>query len=413
MLRDIYDHFTKSNIDYLTNLQKSVTGELIFSEARASEQVEQFRPPKEELRELVGKTKKYPETIGNHPNFDYLDNDETEKHHIVSVFVDIKGSTLLCAKLPLETVRFIKNGILTIAIDIFQSFDGHIHRLQGDAIFAYFGRKGTKKSDAIIDALNATSFLQSYFKYHLSRKFEELALPQIKIRIGLDFGNTEDVLWSRYGIYNCDEVTTTSIYTDLASKLQAKAPANSTMIGNNIIDFLDLPEEFYSIKKVQKDGQTVEDTHIYDNNFITYRMYIFDWEKYLSRFAFLAKENDAYTYKFPKHLRLNCFYRKTGEPNYDYEYKSNCGALNADYNLKFKLTVPEYINYNEVHWEVVNRGKEAKDDNALNYDLPDYKNKLYSYRDTKYKGHHYMKCTVKYQNRIIAQEYFGVFINNN
>ena len=152
MIKKIFENFASDNIF----MQKKFEKYALLEKASLQLDIEPHRPPKEQLRELVGKQRKYPEEIGSHPDFANLQISECEYHYIVSVFVDIKGSTVLAAKLPLEDVRFIKNGILVTAIDIFQAFDGHIHRLQGDAIFAFFGRKDISKANAIIDALNAT-----------------------------------------------------------------------------------------------------------------------------------------------------------------------------------------------------------------------------------------------------------------
>jgi len=59
-------------------------------------------------------------------------------------------------------------------------------------------------------------------------------------------------MWSLYGIKNCNEVTTTSIHTDLAAKLQAKAPGMGIMVGNNLLEYLDWPEEFYNSEETKK-----------------------------------------------------------------------------------------------------------------------------------------------------------------
>src|SRR5690606_5393984 len=124
------------------------------------------------LRSLFGKESSvFSSSIGTHPDFA---DSTTLPHHqyICSLFLDISGSTKLGLKFPLSTVRLNKNAILSTAIELFQAFDGHIHRLQGDAVFAYFGHKAMKKSDALINALSAASLMQSYNKHTLSKFFE-------------------------------------------------------------------------------------------------------------------------------------------------------------------------------------------------------------------------------------------------
>ena len=415
IIKDIFNEFTFGNI-LNSKLIKSISNSSLTAdsqhlmESRALDSMELHRPPKEALRELVGKFKEYPEEIGDHPDFSYLSGDEHEFHYIVSVFIDIKGSTILGIKLPLEEVKYIKNGILITAIDIFQAFNGHIHRLQGDAIFGMFGRRGISKSDAIIDALNATSFVQYYFKNYLSNEFESLGWPAIKIRAGIDFGDDDKVMWSSYGIKNCSEVTTTSIHTDLAAKLQSKASGMGTMIGDNIREYLDFPDEFYSVKTSTRDGNEIKLPYIINNNYLTYRMWNFEWEKYINRFLFIDRAS-KYAYKCQSFFKFRCFYSINGN-SYDNEYMANCGALPKKANLKFTLDIPKVLKYDEIEWHVNNRGEEAMNAGVLNYEMEGYKNKIYCLQSTAYRGHHYMKCTIKNQNRIVAQEYFGIYVGD-
>jgi len=418
-VQDIFKRFTANNVlpydltksyEHIEFVAKQAYSE-ILSEAKELDSVDQHRPPKEALRAMIGKSIRYPEEIGGHPDFCCLEENQCEYHYIASVFVDIKGSTALGTKLPLKDVRFIKNGILVTAIDMFQAFDGHVHRLQGDAIFAMFGRKDMQKADAIIDALNATSFLQFYFKYHLSKTFEKLGWPTIRIRTGMDFGDDEQVMWSLYGIKNCNEVTTTSIHTDLAAKLQAKAPGMGTMVGNNILEYLDWPDEFYTTRKRQKHNETVEDLYVINNEYLKYRMWVVDWEKYLNRFLFVERDS-SFPYRCPSAYSYHCFYGFEEDKSYPHEYLPNCGSLPKRVNLKFQLNIPPSMHYHEILWEVNNRGKEATQAGQLTFAMDDYKNKTYCLQSTAYKGHHYMKCTIKYQGRIIAQEFFGVYVRD-
>lgn len=78
-------------------------------------------------------------------------------------------------------MKFYKNAILRSAIEIFRLFNAHIHRLQGDALFAFFGHKNMKKSDAIINALNAASLLQEFNRTALTEFFEQHNLSPLKL----------------------------------------------------------------------------------------------------------------------------------------------------------------------------------------------------------------------------------------
>lgn len=377
---------------------------------------------KNKLKTFFNKTELFSENIGTHPDFENVDK-IGEKHYIVSVFVDIKGSTKLATikGLSLEEVREIKNKILTAAIIVFQVFDGHIHRLQGDAIFAYFGNKNKAKSDAIIDALNATTILQYVFKEHVSKLFEEMEMPQIKIRTGIDFGNDDEVLWSKYGIENCTEITTTSIHTDLAAKLQHKAGANKIMIGDNIKEVLDLPEEFYSIKTFVKNGEIQKDEYILRHKEYNYKMWEFNWAKYLNSFPNILNNMNylpekTYLYLSEKDYEIECYYRKEKSDNWE-KYDRNLSSIPKGYSLKFRLNVKEYsLKYmsKRVEWEVNNRGKEAKEQGETTFiTKTSIDGDFECSQATAYKGHHYMRMKIiSKEDRIISEDYFGVYVRD-
>lgn len=394
------------------NLYKEVALESIQSEKKDSSKL------KNELRDYFKREKKYPEEIGNHPDFAHLEN-EVEKHYAVSVFVDIKGSTKLATikKLSLEEVREIKNRILTTAISIFQVFDGHIHRLQGDAIFALFVRKDKSKEESIIDALNAVTILQHVFQNVLSKIFEEAKLPSIDIRTGLDFGDDQDVLWSKYGIDYCNEITTTSIHTDLAAKLQHKARANNIMIGDNIRNQLDLPEEFYKERINIENGEKIKDLYILNYKEFRYRMWEFNWNKYISYFSQLpnnpyVKNHHLY---FPySDFEVICKYEdENGEMK---KYERNSKPLPKGIKLLFSVEIHNLqlatLSKN-FEWEVNNRGIEAsKDGKITQFKTPAHIDRPFECpQSTAYKGHHYMNLKIKsFEGRTIGEDNFGIFI---
>jgi len=119
-------------------------------------------------------------------------------------------------KYSLLEVRLIKDSLLTLAIQVSNQFGGHVHRLQGDGIFLQFVRRNRKENDAIINALNATSILTQFVTKDLAEIMGQITLRPLKIRAGIDFGMDDQVLWSYYGIPGCNELTTTSLHTEMA-----------------------------------------------------------------------------------------------------------------------------------------------------------------------------------------------------
>lgn len=355
---------------------------------------------KENFRRVVGKNGRYTETIGTHPDFVHLENtDDIENHYIVSMFVDIKNSTSIYLKTgDLVWTKTFKNTVLRIVTIFMQVFDGHIHRLQGDAVFSYFGWKDKCEEDAIIDSLNAASFLLYYVENGLNVQLEELNLPPIELRVGIDFGGDEEVLWSEYGLAPSTEVTTTSLHTDLAAKLQNRASSNSIMIGDNIKTFLDLPEEFVEVKAYQKDGVRKEKIYILDRPEKRYRMWVFKHNNYLKYFPQLNDDGfsmDCYANSIP--------------------YFPNISALDKGislvYSTRHPLTIP-YRGVNNLHfeWSKENRGKEARLAKNEGVSAASKSRNHEADESTAFRGHHIMMCKVIQGGSVQSTLKFGIFI---
>ena len=128
--------------------------------------------------------------LGEHPDFKHLkDTNKTERHYIVSVFIDIKGSTNLFKEYDIETIAIITNTIQRAAIHTCVAFGGYIHRLQGDGVFVYFGGKGIDKKDANLKAITAASMFSYFLKKDLKKIFDRECIEDISKSIGIDIGD--------------------------------------------------------------------------------------------------------------------------------------------------------------------------------------------------------------------------------
>ncbi|MCF6340315.1 MAG: hypothetical protein L3J10_06155 [Sulfurimonas sp.] len=356
----------------------------------------------DDFRLLVGKSGQYKhrETIGTHPDFTNIEGTNIiENHYIVSMFVDIKNSTSIYLKTKdLVWTKTFKNTVLRTISIFMRIFDGHIHRLQGDAVFSYFGWRDKSEEDAIIDSLNAASFLLWYIEKKLNPQLIELQYEPLKIRIGIDYGNSEEVIWSEYGLAPATEVTTTSLHADLAAKLQNRASSNTIMIGDNIKEFLDLPDEFIDIKKYQKNYEDIEDKYILNKPEKKYRMWIFKHNNYLKYFPFLQAEN----------FNLKC-------NTNNYQYYSNLSALEKNESLKYTLEHPFSLPHRglsniKFEWTKENRGKEAKLKNSNGKLQASKSFRNTANESTLYRGHHIMQCKVLQNGRVQETLKFGIFI---
>ncbi len=233
--------------------------------------------------------------LGSHPDFSYLKGtDQTENHYIVSMFIDIKGSTRLFAKYSPETVLVINTTIQRAAIHTCLIFGGYIHRLQGDGLFVYFGGKGIDKKTAVLRALQSSSVFSYFVKHDLKTLFPEQGIDKIYTRIGVDLGNDDDVIWLMAGIGEISEVTTCSLHTSLASKMQANAVSNGIVVGDNIKVNTDLQFHPFMTTVSKRTGKE-DDRYIYriqEENYY-YTQYDLDWMNFLKKQSFIATTFDG------------------------------------------------------------------------------------------------------------------------
>lgn len=348
-------------------------------------------------------------TIGSHPDFQNLQYHEFEKHYCVSMFMDIKGSTRLNEKYDLFQIRKIKDTVLTLAIHVASHFGGHVHRLQGDGIFLQFVRKGQHEQDAVINAINAASILTHFISTDLAEVFKSNGVQPLRVRVGVDLGFQDDVIWSHYGIPGCSELTTTSLHTDLAAKLQTNAHSNGILVGGNIREILDIKDEFC---QTCVDDKGAQDYYIYQG-FKNYRKFNFNWINYLNSFDFVRKTSNSIEIEEPR-IRIMCKVKEPEEVN-SKVYFQNSRAIKKGSDIEYTIVENGHSYYKKewetIEWTAYNSGKEAKDANELTHDFGGKnRNKITCQTHAGYVGHHYVECVIKRNHSDNLRLRFPIFV---
>ncbi len=267
---------------------------MMYSELKSEIPENELLPELADLASQLGIVPNFNQSTGLHPHFESLKTSgDMEYHYIVSVFIDIKGSTNLFKKYDPSIVAAIQNTIQKAAIHTCLVFGGYIHRLHGDGLFVYFGGKGIDKKIAVQRAMQSTSLFTYFVKNDLKELFEEQGIERINTRIGIDLGHDDDVLWLLAGIGEISEVTTCSLHTSLASKMQTYAETNGIVVGDHIKDQVPLLNQFSS--PVCNRTNNPNDRYIFEipeNNF-RYTQHDFDWFNYLKTLPFIATAIDG------------------------------------------------------------------------------------------------------------------------
>lgn len=300
----IYDDYLKIIRQTITSdsKSKSINEELSYSEGglrkgfdfkALNQQIPEKRllPSLADFARELGLTPNFEQQLGMHPDFSHLKHSESlEDHYIVSMFVDIKGSTNLFKKYDSRTVWGITNTIQRASIHTCLIFGGYVHRLQGDGLFVYFGGKGIETELAVKRALQFSSVFTYFVKEDLRKLFDDQGIEKIFTRIGIDLGYDRDVVWGMAGIGEISEVTTCSLHTSLASKMQGSATSNGIVIGENIKKESQQLSEYYSPVSLRTGSEN--DRYIFripEESFY-YTQFDFAWEKFLKKQDYIATD---------------------------------------------------------------------------------------------------------------------------
>ncbi|HCP3692517.1 TPA: adenylate/guanylate cyclase domain-containing protein [Escherichia coli] len=379
---------------------------------------------KDIVRNKFGKHGPLMTSFGCHPDFNKMDDGEVRNGYSITMFMDIIGSTKLGVVFPPEIVFRIKNDIIRCAIETVNAFDGHVHRIMGDAVMAFFRSndryKNNKIADSAIDAINCAVVLIEMFKGVVIPKLSDLGVDEnLGIRIGLDYGPHEEVVWSKYGYMESHEVTATSFFVDVAAKLQQKAPKNSIMIGASFVELLGLDDVQLKHKINRNNGVEHKELYLTPNykdasgKPINYRQYVFDNERYCN----LLPINDE-----GGKLIVKATLKKSENDVSDDEYICCSRMIKKGMGISFKGYYYSQEQYSNPRFKfrVENTGPDAGNvDNKGNhesYEVARYTGERYfakHWEDCHYKGLHYMFVSFWNGDQLIERERcFSVFIND-
>ncbi|PKH35948.1 guanylate cyclase [Pseudomonas sp. 43NM1] len=332
--------------------------------------------------------------------------------------MDIKGSTRLGVIYDLEKVFFYKNTIIKCAIECIQAFDGHVHRIMGDAVLAFFRSDGSSPRDSAIDAINCGTYLVQFMKDIVQPEIQNFGLDEdIGIRIGIDYGPHDKVLWGMYGYPGVSEVTATSFHVDVAAKLQQKAPRNRVMLGQSLCDMLDLPKPIIEHKNVggELERYVTPNYRTRENTPLNYKQYVLNHKLY---FPLLPSPRDE-----QRKIKITASVKTKYQTQADTDYHACSRSIYKPYGITFKAAffLAENLTGVSVRFRVENTGKEAaevkepingnhhNDVSAVRRDSGEYF--ASHWEDASYTGLHYMHVSVWHDGSQIADEQvFAIFI---
>lgn len=312
------------------------------------------------LRKLYGKPGVRKAIIGGHPDFNHLvDSGAKENGFVTSLFVDIQGSTRLGVFYSPDLVFYFKNQIIKCAIECVMAFDGHVHRIMGDAVLAFFRGNGNEKNSAI-DAINCGAVLVQFIREEVVPQLRERGLAEdVGIRVGIDYGSQKHVLWGMYGYAGVSEVTATSFHVDVAAKLQQSAPRNRVMLGQSVVDLLGLHDEVIEIRRVTKGDEKVLQPYVSPNYTdankkpMNYRQYVLSQNNYSELLPYQEDQNSL--------IKIFSTIKQRKDDISDDHYFKCSRSVPLTHGIEFKALVRPLTNSSDIKvcFRVENNGIQA------------------------------------------------------
>lgn len=381
----------------------------------------------------------YNSQIGTHPDFKEIEGTENYvKQHITTIFVDIKNSTRLSLIYPIEDVFQIKNSILRAASELVRAMDGHVHRFMGDALMAYFGNSQKSKESSIMEAISCASMLRIFMSESVLPFLREYFDEEFDIgfRVGIDFGEDDEILWASYGYGNVTEVTATSFFVDVASKLQSLASKDQIMIGDNLLKFIDFPDIFHKIKTKVVDGIEIEIPLLKPNYSLkngarlNYNIRQLSQENFIEVLPIPTPIKSKYSNKIINNnsVSFQAFIKNTSSKREFYPSISRCLEKNTNIDFILKINRSGFNHEKfplKYKFTKKNYGTEANNENSLEPEIETgnvifHKNNLtHQYspataifsRSTAYRGLHTVNAQIiDNQGQVLYSEVIGIHV---
>lgn len=161
------------------------------------------------------------------------------------LFIDLVGSTSMILNLPKEKLATVFTTFAQEMAYVIKRHDGFVLKFVGDAVIGYFVAESL--SSLVADrAVTCAESMLKVLKIGINPILKENHLPELKVKIGLDYGENTIV---RYGDDPQDaHVDILGPSVSMAAKIQNLSQPDQIMVGNDIYTKLHNSVREYFVK---------------------------------------------------------------------------------------------------------------------------------------------------------------------
>lgn len=147
------------------------------------------------------------------------------------LYVDLVGSTKMSLELPSDKLSTIVSSFVQEMSYVISQNRGYVLKFSGDAVIGYFVGRGSilqACDDAVVCADSMLNIMKNGINPILKKNNN---LPQLKIKIGIDFGQNTVV---QFGNEQKNFVDLLGPSMNMAAKVQGVASPNQILIGEDV-----------------------------------------------------------------------------------------------------------------------------------------------------------------------------------
>ena len=153
------------------------------------------------------------------------------KVEMMTLFVDLVGSTQMTLELPEDKLAIIISSFAQEMGSIIKQFGGYVLKFVGDAVVGYFVAEDNSLGVAD-NVVNCAKSMITVIKKGINPILNQYDYPDLRVTIGIDFGKNIIV---RYGAdKERSQVDIMGPAVNITAKIQALAKPNQILIGDDV-----------------------------------------------------------------------------------------------------------------------------------------------------------------------------------
>lgn len=157
------------------------------------------------------------------------------KTNFVFMFVDINDSTQMSLSLQEDKFALLIQIFAQELSVIVSGYGGYVFKYVGDAVIVLFPARHDRRK-ACMNAISCSKAILSIIQNVISPIFEEKKLPDIKVRIGIDYGEVLVVVYGKDVQKAHIDVLGSAI--NIAAKIASMTQANQILVGESVYNIL-------------------------------------------------------------------------------------------------------------------------------------------------------------------------------